>query len=89
MRGCTHLFTFWDGWAPEDKMALGTMVSKYSQARVICVVQHHMASPEEQMAQFNFPGLRLKHHLKVHMSGSGAQKNAYIFRRNVPALPPS
>jgi hypothetical protein len=81
--GTTHVYAFWQGFHPEDKMAFGRLFSECDTARSICVVNNVTAGwsrPEQQMAEYEFGTLRLDMRRRVNAQG-GSSFTAFVFSK--------
>ncbi|GIL91906.1 hypothetical protein Vretifemale_19505, partial [Volvox reticuliferus] len=77
----TFIYTFWEGWSPSDKAAVGQLFNTYRQSiKGMIVISHAVAEVEQVMAAYGFMGLKLEAMKKgCSQSGSGAKYCAYIF----------
>lgn len=79
--GCSHAYTFWEGFNQAGKTAVGTLFASNTSLRYITVVQRAMRDPVGEMQALGFPRLVLLHSLPVTMSGSGRRFHAYLFKK--------
>ena len=79
----THAYSFWEGMAEAARCKIGQLFSACPSLAGIAVVQRHMgAHPADAMRElYGFCPLELVAAFEVHMSGSGRQFQAYVFRR--------
>ena len=85
LQGATHLYSFWEGWSPEDKKALSALVSQANPAVLgIAIVQRGIKTTGD-VAQtvFQFENFSLVDSFPVAQAGSGRHFVAFIFKRNL------
>ena len=81
-RTITHVFSFWEGIAPDGRKGLARICCGFPALESVAVVQRAMrgADPVEVMRRYGFPSaLRLVASFPVTSVGIGRQYTAYVF----------
>ncbi|GLC39643.1 hypothetical protein PLESTM_000921700, partial [Pleodorina starrii] len=80
--GSTHLYTFWEGWTPDDREELAAKVNASKDLKGLAFVQHSEVNMQESIVDAGFRDLVLVAVCTgLGMSGSGRKFTAYIFKR--------
>ncbi|GLC51425.1 hypothetical protein PLESTB_000501100 [Pleodorina starrii] len=80
--GSTHLYTFWEGWTPDDREELAAKVNASKDLKGLAFVQHSEVNMQEYIVDAGFRDLVLVAVCTgLGMSGSGRKFTAYIFKR--------
>lgn len=86
--GASLVFSFWQGWTPQDKQVVGRLCSGCSTLKRLVIVES--GRPRKLLAElrkWGFPPLRLEREslsFKVQAYGSGEEFHCSILTRRVP-----